>query len=365
MADTNTNIEEVAASLVVPPLGDEPFKENTKEQSVPKAPKSADDDSKEVSNEEPEGSSEGTRDDSQEASSDDDWSAAFLSDEQTSENEQTSEEGPDAEDDGDPLDTSELTADGIDDNTKLTVTVDGEEKEVTIGELRRRYAGEGAIEKRLQEATEARRIAYKQAEHNRDQMVNIVKAVSDILFTPQTQPPDPNLIYQDQQSYLLQKEQYDAEQQMIRKRQEGVRQTLQQLNEQVENELNEIRKRESQRLAEKLPILRDPSKGPKFRDAFIKMLTEDYGFTQEEIDSATDHKVFLVAADALRYHMMRKKTAKGLGVQKSKARVVPKQASKPRGDSQRRQYQKAMARARETGSVDDIAQTLVVPQRRR
>lgn len=340
-SEAPATIDDVARSLVEPAATDE---------DKPKSP------ANEVA--------EDTHDDSEEASVSDDFDDLFgedTSDPQDSGEGDTSnaqDESPDEEDDED-------TSPTVSDHATVKVTVDGEEQEVSIADLKRRYAGEGAIEKRLQEATEARKTAAEQARINREQMENIVKAVSEILFTPSVKPPDVSLMEQDPTAYLLAKDAYDAEMQLIQQRKAGIQNAMQHMHQEADKALAEVRRLEGEKLKSKLPILKDPQKGPKFRDEFVRMLTDDYGFSMEDLNSAVDHRLFVVAADALRYKMLKSKGVKGIEVKKTKARVAPKQGKKPASNAIRQQIQKAYARARETGSVDDVAATLLAPPKRR
>jgi hypothetical protein len=338
-SEAPATIDDVARSLVEPASAPE---------GTPKSP----------ANEE----AEDTHDDSEEASVSDDFDDLFgedTSDPQDSGEGDTSNAQDESPDDEDYEDTSSA----VSDHATVKVTVDGEEQEVSIADLKRRYAGEGAIEKRLQEATEARKTAAEQARINREQMENIVKAVSEILFTPSVRPPDVSLMEQDPTAYLLAKDAYDAEMGLIQQRKAGIQNAMQHMHQEADNALAEVRRLEGEKLKSKLPILKDPQKGPKFRDEFVRMLTDDYGFSMEDLNSAVDHRLFVVAADALRYKMLKSKG--DVKVKKTKARVAPKQSKKPASNAIRQQVQKAYARARETGSVDDVAATLIAPPKRR
>ena len=95
-------------------------------------------------------------------------------------------------DDADEADDENFETFQLTDDTLVSVTVDGQDKEVRLADLKRAYSGEGAIEKRLQLATETK----KQAENLKVQVEqelntgrqNLVKAFSafeSLMFQPQ------------------------------------------------------------------------------------------------------------------------------------------------------------------------------------
>jgi hypothetical protein len=164
---------------------------------------------------------------------------------------------------------------------------------------------------------------------------------------------------------LLHKDAYEQEQRNIQARKRGIQDTIQNLYKAADESNMQLIAAEGQILAQKLPILRDPNKGEKFRQEFYTMLTQDYGFTDKDINEAADHRLFLVAADALRYKMLRAKRGSNIEVKTTKARVAPKTTAKTVKRASMRQQERALAKARQTGSVDDVAATLLVPQRKR
>jgi len=109
---------------------------------------------------------------------------------------------PDEEDAEDYDDTDDVIE--LDDSAKFRVTVDGEEEVVSLADLKRRYAGEGAIEKRLQQATEARKVTLEQARSNRDFTQKLVSTFGELLLTPEVPKPDPQLLNDDFQEYVRQ-----------------------------------------------------------------------------------------------------------------------------------------------------------------
>ena len=54
-------------------------------------------------------------------------------------------------------------------------------------------------------------------------------------------------------------------------------------------------------LVQKVPDFADAVKGPKLADDLGKTLTEDYGFSREEVSQALDSRLLHMATDAMRW----------------------------------------------------------------
>lgn len=266
---------------------------------------------------------------------------------------------PDDDGDGDAIDTSRLT-----DDVKLSVTVDGEDREVTLGDLKKRYAGEGAIEKRLQEATETRKLALKQYNDGRSLIETTLKVVGETILTRTVPQPDPALRASNPQEYLLQKDAYDQETQVLAQRAAFIQNTVKQAEGHAEQVHLEAKRDAAVKLRQALPILNDTKRGPLVRAA-IAEAAEFLGFSSEDLASSADHRHFLAlynVAKLMRLQRSRTQEAKGKAAG-STVSTLPSKGARPnaKGAAHARQQQAATKRASETGSVDDIAATLLMP----
>lgn len=260
-----------------------------------------------------------------------------------------------AEDEGDEFDTSKLT-----DELKLSVTVDGEEQEVTLGELKRRYAGEGAIEKRLQQVTETRKVVVEDYEKTRHLTATLLKQFGTVLFARTVDEPDAALRAKDPNKYLLQRDMYDRETQAIKAMQDQMKGIMTELDDTVERQRAEHRKQASAELRRIMPVLADPVKGPKVREALISAARE-IGYSDAQIAACDDPLMFKTVALAAReLKRMKGVTATKTPITQRNSPVTGKSA-KPAAKSASRQQAAAKARAYKTGSTDDIAATMLMP----
>ncbi len=267
----------------------------------------------------------------------------------------SADDSPDDEGDGGTARPLELA-----DDAQIAVTVDGESQVTTIAELKKRYAGEGAIEKRLQEATELRKTAVQQVAHNRDKLVEVLNAVGGILFTPTIAQPDPTLARTDPGAFLEQKTLYDNEVAMLADRKQKLQTALVAADTEVANSRTNMRAEEAAKLRAALPVLNDPVRGPKVQAAILSAAKEIYGFSDVDIAAAADHRIFVMAADAMRYRKMIAKNHARPVTNKPRTIRPSGGSNKPRASVEAKRDKAVFKRARETGKTDDIAATLLI-----
>lgn len=256
------------------------------------------------------------------------------------------------------------------DDMLVSVTVDGEEKQVTLAELRRNYSGEGAIERRIQEASEKKNAAeaalaeaHEFARSERAKIANAMKALETVLLTPKAKMPDPRLADTDPGKYAAAMLQYQQDQQrlsMMRATIDGAMQKVEQDKVEVSEQ---TKMAEAQKLLNAIPALKDVKRAPKVQAAIVAA-AKDHGFSDAEIAGVVDHRLYVLALKAGLYDKMR--ASKGLHpeVQKKLQRTMP--SGNGRTVSARTHQQRdAFAKAQRTGSVEDVAATMIAPAKRR
>lgn len=294
-----------------------------------------------------------------------------LPEEPVSEDEvETTEEDEDATDDSEAEEADENSdAYELTDDTVLEVTVDGEQKEVTLADLKRAYSGEGAIEKRLQEATlqrkeveTERQQVQTELQQGRERLVKAFQSFDHLMFQPRVQKPDVQLQQTNPQQYLIQMERYRDDQEQLNQRRGQVQKAMQQYEQQQAQELNQRRQQEAQKLVEVMPQLQDPVKGQEVRDLILEGAAA-YGFSQEEIGQAVDHRLFQMAADAAAYRRLKSgtKAEQKPTQQANKTRVIRPGGQKAvtASKARSRQQQAAVQRAKQSGRPEDVAATML------
>jgi hypothetical protein len=271
-------------------------------------------------------------------------------------------------DDDENFETIQLT-----DDTLIPVTVDGEGREVTLADLKRAYSGEGAIEKRLQVATETKKQAEslkvqveQELNSGRQNLVKAFTAFESLMFQSQVPQPNAALQHTNPTQYLIQLENWRAEQGELQAKRSKVQQAVSLFQQQEAEQLNQMKADAAHRLVEAMPVLRDPVKGPEIQRMMVDA-ARAYQFNDAELSDIVDHRLYLVLADAAAYRQLK---AKGQAApqKQTKATVTMRPGTSKTvaaASSIARNQKAALETARKSGRVEDIAATMLVRKPKR
>lgn len=264
-----------------------------------------------------------------------------------------------AEEDDDDQEAEE--ADEEPAETLYTVKVDGQERQVSLDELRRSYSGQGYIQEQMRTVAEGRK-QVEQLYHQLQQETQQVTALRQQLETggipTQPTPPSRDLFEKDPIGYMEAKIKYDddlAKWQEKAQELQAVTTRQQQMQQQA---LAYTLKQEMAKLQQAIPEFADREKGPQLRNAILETGVE-YGFAPEELSEVADSRAVRVLHDAMKYRQLM--AARG-DVQKrvDKARPMVKPGAKQSANAGKaKQRKQAEGRMRSTGSVDDVAKFLL------
>jgi len=235
-----------------------------------------------------------------------------------------------------------------------TVKVDGEEKQVTLEELKRGYSGQQYVQKGMQQVAEVKKeaeSAYYALMQERQNLANLVQQVQSGQNLTPPQEPDSAMFDADPIGYMEAKIQYDNQVKAYQQNMGQVQQVLQQQTEAEQIARAEYAKQEAQRLVQVIPELADAGKAGKFKENLVRTATDVYGYTPEEIAGISSHRDFLVLRDAMKYReMMAGKETVQNKVKKAKPAIKPgaKKVS-TKTDAVRKQRE----RLKKSGSIDD------------
>jgi len=285
--------------------------------------------------------------------------------------EESNEAGP--EDDGEDLDdTADDESDDQDEDEAeeaedagqqelYTVKVDGEEREVTLDDLKRSFSGQAYIQKGMQEAAEAK----KEAEGVYQALLNERQQLSSLLYQAQSgqiaQPPIPpsrELFNNDPIGYMEAKLSYDEALQTYQNQQYQIQQVTEQQNQQMQIAQQQYLQGEMQRLAQAIPEFSDAKTASKLKEDLVQFGSK-LGYSEAELSEVMDHRAILVLQKAMKYDQLVE--GKSKATQKaSNARPVVKPGTKKTGRTgAAKQRQNAQARMKKTGSIDDVAKFLL------
>ena len=334
---------------------------------------------KETSEVELEEQVEDDQSDLEEIQEDEDESPTGGEDEDHIEDFDDAEDGDEEEGEEQPDDESEDEAEYLDiqDSDLISVTVDGEEQEVSIAALKKAYSGEGAIDKRLQDATETQKAAHAdrtrfleaRAAQERE-LAQALDGLDESLFKGVIPPPDEQARRTNPEQYLRHKEAYDEDQKRISQAKKFIEDKKAELATQRQTRLQEYAQEAGKVIAREIPELVNPKTS---QQAFASLASTAmrYGYTQEEINSALDPRMFMLVRDADRYAKLMEKAStrdvKDLTAQSTK-KVRRLRSGNTLAKNRVRQadqkQKKAVERARKTGKPADVAETLLVSRKR-
>jgi hypothetical protein len=287
-------------------------------------------------------------------------------DDQTEEVEVADEEQDDVEASSDEYDDVEIDDEDLveaqaEDTNLIPVKVDGKEEMWTLDQLKQSAAGQAAINKRFQEAAEARKQIEQRAAALQQQQQQLLQlhqqAQTGGLQAPT--PPTRELFESDPIGYMEEKLKYDEAKAQYDQNMFQL-QNVQKQRMQAQQEAHQAYLQEqAQVLTQYIPEIADPEKGEAIKNALVDTGVS-YGFTAEEMQNVTDARYVRALNDARKYRELvaKRKSAQSKG---EKARPMVKSGAKKRQDSNVATRKKAQTRLQKTGSIDD-ALSLILNQ---
>ena len=224
-------------------------------------------------------------------------------------------------------DEDEEESEAEDAPTLYTVKVDGEEKKVTIEELKRDYSGQAYIQKGMQEAAAKRKEAesiFQALQNERQQFFATLGQVQEqgVLFPPQK--PDTSLIDKDPMKYMQENAKYEAELAEYNQQRHVLQQQFLQ-HQALEQQARQMTlQQEAELLLAEIPELADPEKGDVLKKSIFDTGVETYGFSAEEMAQVMDRRQVKVLYDAYRWNQLQKGTAQAKKKPSAPKNVKPK-----------------------------------------
>jgi len=308
---------------------------------------------------------------SEETSEDNNFDAAVDAmiepdDDQTEEVEVADEEQDDVEASSDEYDDVEIDDEDLveaqaEDTNLIPVKVDGKEEMWTLDQLKQSAAGQAAINKRFQEAAEARKQIEQRAAALQQQQQQLLqlhqRAQNGGLQAPT--PPTRELFESDPIGYMEEKLKYDEAKAQYDQNMFQLQNVQRQRMQAQEQAHQAYLQEQAQVLTKFIPEIADPKKGEAIKNALVDTGVS-YGFTAEEMQAVTDARYVRALNDARKYRELvaKRKSAQSKG---EKARPMVKSGAKKRQDSSVATRKKAQTRLQKTGSIDD-ALSLILNQ---
>jgi len=245
--------------------------------------------------------------------------------------------------------------DAVPESQTFTVKIDGEEKAVTLDELKQGFSGQKFVQKGMQENAQARKQTeqvYNALLESRQQVTELFSKLQNGGVTRQPIKPDIAMLDTDPIGYVEQNARFE---QNMMAYQNEMQQFQQVQNDQLHAQnlaLEAHRNQEMTRLLEIMPDLKDPTKGKVMRDQMLSVGNE-YGYGPEEISAIIDHRAIRVLEDARKYREIVAGKSKAVAKATQKKRTQPLKAGSKKASSSQKELRNKQSRLKNSGSIDD------------
>ncbi|MBU9259094.1 hypothetical protein KTD13_01870 [Burkholderia multivorans] len=256
--------------------------------------------------------------------------------------------------------------DSIPDDTTFTIRDGDKEVPVTLAELKKGYQRQSDYTKKLQALSEDRKAVMQEvqtAQAEREQYRTGLEQLSVVIqqLTPQEPTAEQwaELQAADPQQWLVLREQWrEHKEQMDRVAAEYQALTQRQQAE-MQRAIQARMAEEAEKLHAAFPEWKDQAKAQAGKQA-IREYAHQYGYSDDEINSTTDHRIFVLAHKAMMYDRMMKKGAPRPDAQPqtSKTKIVRPGTAATAPNSKRSAVQDAKRQLRSSGKVQDAASLL-------
>ena len=274
--------------------------------------------------------------------------------------EEVEEEAEEADNDTEEDDDSEYEdEEEVEEEQTFTVKAAGEEKQVTLNELKKSYQLGFDYTKKTQEIAEQRKVieteakAIIEARQVRDEYSQKLQAVQQFLVGSNDSREDLAAMKEnDPIGYAVKVAEMTEKKEQLQLVQAEQQRIAQQQQADRSAQMQRIVEQESQKLAQSLPEFSDKVKGEQIRND-IRSYGKSVGFTDEELSQVYDSRQVLTIHKAMMYDKL-VKSKPGMKKKVSNAPKMVKSGAKVK-QSVTDKTKKQMQRLQQTGSARDAA----------
>ena len=229
---------------------------------------------------------------------------------------------------------------------------------ISVGELARNNLYQRDYTRKTQELSEERK-TLEQTRSQTEQHAQALKQERDFLLQVAQQfmpkPPDETLLDQnspnyDPLRYLALKNDHEKRIGALTQLQYAAQAEQTRVTQEQQKQQQDLRATEAKKLLEAMPELKKPDVYRKFWSEAVETMSE-YGFSQEELDQAIDHRNYKVFRDLVAYRRARSKVQSVKKDVQSKPVLTGKKRMDPK-DKTSREKQARSEQLRKTGDFD-------------
>ena len=252
------------------------------------------------------------------------------------------------------LDDTEIEAEVPEETNLIPVKVNGKEEMWTLDQLKQSAAGQGYINKRMQEVAklEKQYKANAQALAQQRQQVLALYQQAQQGGVQKPIPPSKELFDTDPIGYMEAKIKFDEQAAAYNNQLRQIQAMQQQQQQQTEAQRQQYLQQQAEVLKERLPEIADPQRSEAIKSSLMET-GNFYGFTEQEMGSVTDARYVLALHDAAKYRQLVNKRAKATSQSNESLTPVKAGAKKRTNSGKAATRKKAQQRLQKSGSIDD------------
>ncbi len=249
-----------------------------------------------------------------------------------------------------------------------TITVNGQEVEVTLDELRKGYSRQQDYTQKTEKLSQDRRTVEQlkndltrqseEAKIKRDQYEKQLQVLSEQIKASENKVDLDKLYEEDPAEYVKQKAEQDRRKEALELAQKEQEKLQAERQEEYNKTYATYLEQQRELLAKKLPIYADKEKGAEFVKNLTHFAKDSLGYSDQEIAQLVDHRAVLMLANAYRYDKLKKANLNKKKVTKV-SKVVSSSSPKVQDDSDVvKRMQSKKATLKKTGKVNDAVSVL-------
>lgn len=277
-------------------------------------------------------------------------------DEPESEGEEPEDESDDFEEESDDDLDDEADDETEDEPELITVTVAGQELQVSLDELKAGYSRTQDYTRKTQELASKEREELSQLRARREQYGQKLEALESTLTNLMPAEPDwDKLRAEDPTQYLIQRQEWKELQDSLAQVRAERQNVTTELTADQSAQLRESLEAERQKLLEAVPEWSDQEVA-KAEAEKIRAYAMERGYSDQDLANITDHRLLLMVRDAMRYRQSQSKGAE-IKEKAKKAKVLKPggRSDRPVSKNKRKAVQRARERLAHSGRADDAA----------
>jgi hypothetical protein len=277
------------------------------------------------------------------------------------ETEEADEEEPESQDENEDEEEDDISEDNEDEDDAVpesqsfTVKIDGEEKAVTLDELKQGFSGQKFVQKGMQENAQARKQTedvYNALLESRQQVTDLFQKLQNGGAARQPIKPDLAMLDTDPIGYVEANARFEHDMQAYQGEMQQYQQVAQDQLHAQNLALEAHRNQEMSKLLEIMPDLKDPTKGKVMKEQMLAVGNE-YGYSPDEISTIVDHRAIRVLEDARKYREIVAGKSKAVEKATHKKRTQPLKAGSKKVKSGAKEIRNKQNRLKNSGSIDD------------